>query len=173
MHAKAKCEGLVAITEAADEDVSSFNDSDSVSTWQIDANTITVSDARIGSGVYGCLYLATYNGMGVVVKRMKADEEESDDDGLSRLSSTRSQMTTTRNESTEAKRAEIINMFMREATIWFSFDSPHVVKLYGACSQCFPPMFVCEYAPEGSLDKYLSSHPTEIWRMLYEVALAV
>lgn len=35
------------------------------------------------------------------------------------------------------------------------------------------PFFVCEYASNGALDKYLLKHPDEIWTKLHEAALGL
>lgn len=63
-------------------------------------------------------------------------------------------------------------MFMREVDIWFALSHPHVVRLFGAC-HVGRPFFLCEYASNGSLDKYLEAHLAEIWQKLYEAALGL
>ncbi|GMF26952.1 unnamed protein product [Phytophthora fragariaefolia] len=35
------------------------------------------------------------------------------------------------------------------------------------------PFFVCEYAPNGTLVRYLRDHPDQIWLKLYEAAFGV
>ncbi|ETP25617.1 serine/threonine protein kinase [Phytophthora nicotianae CJ01A1] len=63
-------------------------------------------------------------------------------------------------------------MFQREIELWFGLNHPHVVKLFGGC-HIGTPFFVCEEAKNGSLDKYLRAHPTEVWQKLYEAALGL
>ncbi|KAG7381507.1 Mitogen-activated protein kinase kinase kinase mlk-1 [Phytophthora pseudosyringae] len=63
-------------------------------------------------------------------------------------------------------------MFQREVELWFALNHPNVVKLFGGC-HIGTPFFVCEEAKNGSLDKYLRTHPTEIWQKLYEAALGL
>lgn len=72
----------------------------------------------------------------------------------------------------EAKRRKVREMFSREVDVWFDLSHPHVVRLFGAC-HVGNPFFVCEYAPFGSLDKYLRQHPDELWEKLHEAALGV
>lgn len=61
-------------------------------------------------------------------------------------------------------------MFRREVDIWFGFSHPHVIRLFGAC-HVGRPFFVCEYATNGTLVKYLREHPDELWSKLHEAAL--
>jgi serine/threonine protein kinase len=61
----------------------------------------------------------------------------------------------------------------READFWFRLNHPHVVQLFGACDVGSPAMLVCEYATNGSLDKYLIVHPDQLRRKLHEAALGV
>ncbi|EGZ20949.1 hypothetical protein PHYSODRAFT_494585, partial [Phytophthora sojae] len=62
--------------------------------------------------------------------------------------------------------------FRHEVDIWFGFSHPHVVRLFGAC-HVGKPLFVCEYATNGTLVSYLKKHPDEVWSKLYEAALGV
>ncbi|OWZ20656.1 Serine/threonine protein kinase [Phytophthora megakarya] len=64
------------------------------------------------------------------------------------------------------------DMFVREVGVWFGLSHPHVVRLFGACHVGMP-LFVCEYASNGSLNEFLCEYPTEIWQKLYEAALGV
>jgi len=69
-----------------------------------------------------------------------------------------------------------MQMFRREADIWFHLNHPHVVQLFGACddtSEYHKPIFVKEYATNGPLDKYLEAHPEQLWQKLHETALGV
>ncbi|EGZ20751.1 hypothetical protein PHYSODRAFT_495798, partial [Phytophthora sojae] len=72
----------------------------------------------------------------------------------------------------DARRAEALAVFRREVDIWFGFNHPHVVRLFGAC-HVGKPFFVCEYAPNGTLVSYLRKNPDEIWAKLHEAALGV
>ncbi|OWZ00875.1 LOW QUALITY PROTEIN: Serine/threonine protein kinase, partial [Phytophthora megakarya] len=72
----------------------------------------------------------------------------------------------------EKERKEKREMFEHEVDVWFSLSHPHVVRLLGAC-HIGPPLFACEYASNGSLDKYLRKQPNQIWQKLHEAALGV
>ncbi|OWY97927.1 Serine/threonine protein kinase [Phytophthora megakarya] len=63
-------------------------------------------------------------------------------------------------------------MFEHEVGVWFGLNHPHVVRLFGAC-HVGTPLFACEYANNGSLEKYLRKHPNEMWQKLHEAALGV
>lgn len=63
-------------------------------------------------------------------------------------------------------------MFQREIELWFGRNHPHVVKLFGGC-HIGAPFFVCEEAKNGSLDKFLHAHPSEVWQKLCEAALGL
>ncbi|GMF30003.1 unnamed protein product [Phytophthora fragariaefolia] len=63
-------------------------------------------------------------------------------------------------------------MFRREVDIWFGFSHPHVVRLFGAC-HVGRPFFVCEFATNGTLVRYLRENPHELWSKLHEAALGV
>ncbi|EGZ30613.1 hypothetical protein PHYSODRAFT_378116, partial [Phytophthora sojae] len=70
------------------------------------------------------------------------------------------------------KRSELMAAFLREVDIWFGFSHPHVVRLFGAC-HVGRPFFVCEYATNGTLVRYLRKHPNDLWQKLHETALGV
>ncbi|KAG7376905.1 Leucine-rich repeat serine/threonine-protein kinase 2 [Phytophthora pseudosyringae] len=61
----------------------------------------------------------------------------------------------------------------REAEVWHRLYHPHIVMMFGACYLENNPFIVCEYAPNGQLIEYLTEHPNETWRKLYEVALGL
>ncbi|KAL4102734.1 hypothetical protein PRIC1_006477 [Phytophthora ramorum] len=63
-------------------------------------------------------------------------------------------------------------VFLNEVEIWCKLYHPSVVQLFGAC-HVGEPFFVCEFAGGGQLDKYLRSHPDEVWGKLYEAALGL
>ncbi|OWY90732.1 Serine/threonine protein kinase, partial [Phytophthora megakarya] len=72
----------------------------------------------------------------------------------------------------QVKLPEVRKMFEHEVDVWFGLSHPHVVRLFGAC-HIGTPVFACEYASNGSLDRYLRKHPKEIWQKLHEAALGV
>ncbi|KAE9067069.1 hypothetical protein PF010_g27611, partial [Phytophthora fragariae] len=130
----------------------------------------------LGSGGFGCVYRAKWLGSDVVAKLLgseghadlfapNAQSSQSNFSALLDLSSTRSLMDST-------KRGEAIAMFRHEVDIWFGFNHPHVVRLFGAC-HVGTPFFACEYATNGTLVKYLETHPGELWAKLHEAALGV
>lgn len=102
---------------------------------------------RIGEGGYGNVCKAKWLDSDVVVKQMLVDENA-------------------------AKRREMRAMFEREVSIWFRLNHPHVVRLFGAC-HVGTPFFVSEFATKGTLNKYLTKHPDEIWLKLAEAARGV
>ncbi|EGZ14880.1 hypothetical protein PHYSODRAFT_436147, partial [Phytophthora sojae] len=71
-----------------------------------------------------------------------------------------------------ADREEAIATFRHEVEIWFGFNHPHIIRLFGAC-HVSTPFFVCEYATNGTLVSYLKKHPDELWTKLHEAALGV
>lgn len=132
----------------------------------------------IGDGGYGTVHRARWLDTQVVVKRIKyptggsKTSAGSETSSRSRYKSAFASVEADLYENPEVARAEAREMFMREADIWFKLGHPNVVRLFGAC-HVGQPFFVCEYAPHGSLDKYLLKHPDEIWQKLHEAALGL
>ncbi|OWY96769.1 Serine/threonine protein kinase [Phytophthora megakarya] len=56
------------------------------------------------------------------------------------------------------KHTEMREMFEHEVSVWLGLSHPHAVRLFGAC-HVGTSVFICEYATNGSLDKYLCTHP--------------
>lgn len=120
--------------------------------WFIPWFELDMSDmVSLGVGGFGSVFKAQWLDSQVVVKKL----EMSDGDA--------------RNPT---KRHEMRQMFEREVEIWFGLSHPHVVRLFGAC-HVGRPFFVCEFAPNGTLVDYLTSHPDELWSKLREAALGV
>jgi serine/threonine protein kinase len=145
---------------------------------------VTDLTSSIGEGGFGCVYRAKWLDSEVVVKQVlrlgSTTAAESWSIATSYLSSARSIVgkvpaipataTEDSNDKTERKKAQ--EMFEHEVSVWFGLSHPHIVRLFGAC-HVGTPFFVCEYASNGSLDKYLRQHPYEIWQKLHEAALGV
>ncbi|KAJ8525056.1 hypothetical protein ON010_g16059 [Phytophthora cinnamomi] len=119
----------------------------------------------LGRGGFGCVYRAKWLGSDVVAKLLGAESEAEGQSSLSALLDTRSVM-----DSPE--RGDAVIMFRREVDIWFGFNHPHVIRLFGAC-HVGTPFFACEYATNGTLVEYLKTHPGELWTKLHEAALGV
>jgi serine/threonine protein kinase len=128
----------------------------------------------LGKGGFGSVHRAKWLESDVVVKQVESNSDSSGSLGPSWLSRSQSTVETpsTADLSAKAKRAETMEMFKREADIWFGLSHPHVVRLFGAC-HVGSPFFVCEYATNGTLVEYLRQHPDELWRLLHEAALGV
>lgn len=65
--------------------------------------------------------------------------------------------------------------FTEEVLMWQQLRHPNILKLYGACMANLP-VFVCEYASNGSIGEYLSSCDAEHrapWKLLLGAALGV
>lgn len=131
----------------------------------------------IGSGGFGSVYRAKWLDSEVVVKQLESSAEgQSVSSATVSWASSWSNWNSAANQSPapdgkEARR-QARQMFEREVDIWFRLSHPHVVRLFGAC-HVGRPFFVCEYAPNGSLEKFLARHPGEIWKKLYEASLGV
>jgi serine/threonine protein kinase len=132
------------------------------------------------------VYIAKWLDSEVVVKQIMQfgakTEAESGSTAASYLSSTRSSSTVgaesaiaesvAENSEDKAERKKSREMFEREVNVWFSISHPNIVRLFGAC-HVGTPFFACEFASNGSLDKYLRRHPDEIWLKMHEAALGV
>ncbi|KAH7474256.1 Serine/threonine-protein kinase TNNI3K [Phytophthora ramorum] len=130
----------------------------------------------LGAGGFGSVYLAKWLDSDVVVKQVAvAGSHDSDGpfsyDSYSSLSASMDP-TASQAQLDSAKRAEALAMFRREVDIWFGLSHPHVVRLFGAC-HVGRPFFVCEYATNGTLVRYLRKYPDELWTKLLEAALGV
>lgn len=79
-----------------------------------------------------------------------------------------------------------IEVFEREANLWFSLAHPGVVKMYGASNLKSNMLFICELASQGNLMNFLhpdnvetgaSEPPSDrsmwLWRCIYDAALAL
>jgi len=129
----------------------------------------------VGTGGFGGVYRARWLESEVVVKMLTPVGASSS--RVDSFASMASWYSVTLNAVTgdpsgqEAKR-KMRDMFAREVSIWFGLSHPHVVRLFGAC-HIGTQFFACEYAANGSLDKYLRQHPDELWHKLHEAALGV
>lgn len=69
-----------------------------------------------------------------------------------------------------------VSTFKSEVRLWQQLRHPNVIKLYGACDDHGLQLFVCEYAPKGSLLEYLDSLDAQQrtpWKFLHEAALGL
>ncbi|RLN93197.1 hypothetical protein BBJ28_00024827, partial [Nothophytophthora sp. Chile5] len=101
--------------------------------------------AFIAAGGFGSVYRGQWFGTEVVVKEIILKKGH-----------------------TQQKRAE----FLREANTWFQLSHRNVVKMYGGC-HVGQLVFVCEYAPQGSLDSFSKAEgrdPLLIWSTLLSAA---
>ncbi|KAF1790224.1 Protein kinase-like domain [Phytophthora cactorum] len=132
---------------------------------------------KLGDGGFGSVCRAKWLDSEVVVTRVILDDSDTNFD-TSTFDSSSSFLSLSADPSVSeaavnsTKRAEALEMFRREVDIWFGFSHPHVIQLFGAC-HVGRPFFVCEYATNGTLVKYLQAHPDKLWTMLHEAALGV
>ncbi|KAF1317305.1 Serine/threonine protein kinase, partial [Globisporangium splendens] len=65
--------------------------------------------------------------------------------------------------------------FRKEVDMWFSFNHPHVIKMFGASHFSLPPYIVCEVATNGNLADFLAveANRGSTWRLLYQAALGL
>jgi serine/threonine protein kinase len=114
----------------------------------------------IGTGGFGGAYHARWLEAEVVVKLVNqvCPRHMSNDNSFTLTASSSTPLDPTMRE----EKAKMREMFAREVSVWFGMSHPRGVRLFGAC-HVGPPFFACEYAPNGSLDKYLREHPEEIW----------
>jgi ankyrin repeat protein/serine/threonine protein kinase len=134
------------------------------------------SASCVGTGGFGGAYRARWLEAEVIVKLLDQVGSGSMSDVDSFASSFSSYWPASRATSSDPtmkeEKAKMRAMFAREVSVWFGLSHPHVVRLFGAC-HVGTPFFACEFAPNGSLDKYLRQHSEEIWQKLYEAALGV
>ncbi|OWZ14059.1 LOW QUALITY PROTEIN: Serine/threonine protein kinase [Phytophthora megakarya] len=123
----------------------------------------------LAEGGFGVVYRAKWLDSEVIVKQVKLSSDGSDSWAAQSLSAT-SAKTPQGGKQNDIK--EIREMFEHEVDVWFWLSHPHVVRLFGACHAGLL-LFACEYASNGSLDKYLRQPPNEIWQKLYEAALGI
>lgn len=126
----------------------------------------------LGNGGFSVVSRGKWLDSDVVVKQLRWLQWTQRESVLNSSRSSFSSSGSDRDEFPAAAAAERQALIMREADIWFSLSHPHVVRLYGAC-HVGEPFFVCEYASNGSLDRYLGNHPDQIWAKLLEAALGV
>lgn len=129
----------------------------------------------LGEGGFGTVYRAKWLDSEVVVKQVKALEEETDHGALSWRPSWPASIDNVTNFPTANNmeaRKKMRERFEREVNVWFDLSHPHVIRLFGAC-HVGTPFFACEFAGKGSLDKYLQQHPDELWSKLYEASLGL
>ncbi|RLN76291.1 hypothetical protein BBJ28_00024828 [Nothophytophthora sp. Chile5] len=64
--------------------------------------------------------------------------------------------------------------FREEANIWYGLNHPHIVNLFGACTQGYQ-VFVSDFAEGGRLDYYLrrDNNREQVWGLLHEAALGL
>lgn len=81
----------------------------------------------------------------------------------------------------DAVKAAAIRAALREAGLWYQLDHVNIIKMYAACLDASPPLFVCELAPGGDLSGTLRKNREQgrydalnvIWTRLLEAARGV
>lgn len=65
-------------------------------------------------------------------------------------------------------------LVMNEANLWYKFNHPHVLKLFGAYHKEYP-FFVCEDALRGHIGEIVTRAQSQhnVWRALYEASLGL
>ncbi|GMF29994.1 unnamed protein product [Phytophthora fragariaefolia] len=164
------------------EDITAKLDGDDLSElapeWFIPWYELVVDEWNcLGEGGFGSVNRAKWLDSEVVVKRVtlagsrsantSSAFDLSESDFFASADPSASQV-----ESDAIKRTKALAMFRREVDIWFGFSHPHVVRLFGAC-HVGRPFFVCEFATNGTLVRYLRENPHELWSKLHEAALGV
>lgn len=91
-----------------------------------------LDDNPIGTGSFGQVYVAEWQGEKVAIKRA--------------ISTVRSD--------------EIISMIEKEAEIWFPLKHKNVTPLWGVALNTDRPFLVMPYMPNGSVFEYLARNPT-------------
>lgn len=137
--------------------------------WFIPRFELIVDEWRcLGSGGFGSVFRAKWLDSEVVAKLLGSETGKSSQSNSSLLSD----LSSSQSLIESADREEAIATFRHEVEIWFGFNHPHIIRLFGAC-HVSTPFFVCEYATNGTLVSYLKKHPDELWTKLHEAALGV
>jgi serine/threonine protein kinase len=146
--------------------------------WYIPWHELVVDYwSHASSGGFGRVYRAKWLGSDVAVKELTTGSSLISPDTSFVLSDDSGDASRNRLEDEDQATSEFAQdaqqrSFMSEVETWFQLSHPHVIRLYGAC-HVGTPRFVCEYAANGSLDKYLRKFPHQIWLKLHEAALGV
>lgn len=144
--------------------------------WLMKRGGIEVLD-EIGEGSYGKVFLGKWLSSKVALKQFYTKENSAKSDiWASSVSSSWGHTipSATNKTAVVLPEPEMRRYFEREARVWFRLSyHPHIVRLFGACDEELPLMFVSEYAEHESLDKYLAKHPDELWQKMYELGLGV
>ncbi|OWY94948.1 Serine/threonine protein kinase, partial [Phytophthora megakarya] len=161
------------LLQKAYSDLNAHLKSDAVTTmpkWFLPWYELEFDGAKyLAEGGFGEVYRAKWLESEVVVKQVKLSNFNNSNSGAFHgLSASLPRET----RNTKQNDKDTRKMFDHEVEVWFGLSHPHVVRLFGAC-HVGTPLFACEYASNGSLDKYLRKHPNEIWQKLYEAALGV
>ncbi|KAG6617281.1 Serine/threonine protein kinase [Phytophthora cinnamomi] len=64
----------------------------------------------------------------------------------------------------------------KEINLWYKFNNPNVIRMFGASHVSSPAFVVCEDATNGDLCSYLArseSNKQHMWRLLYQAALGL
>jgi predicted Ser/Thr protein kinase len=84
---------------------------------------------RLGEGSYGVVFKGTWQHTEVAIKQLKLAEPSQ----------------------------EATDEFQREVKVMVQLNHPHIIHLYGVCTDQIPPCMVMEYMPRGSLYHVLGS----------------
>lgn len=113
--------------------------------WFISSDDVEYDvDTPFEIGAFGAVHRGTWDRAEVVIKRLLMDDDKARDS------------------------------FLKEVEVWQKLDSPHVVKLYGACHVTSPAFFVCEDCKNDNFVKYFEKEGlSQLWRLFYEAALGL
>ena len=100
---------------------------------------------ELGSGGFGTVYRATWQGSEVAVKKLHSAQ------------------------LTESSRSA----FVAEVNVMTKLDSPRLVRLYGACLAPDPYCIVMEYMPRGSLYNLIHSKEQYAWSVSLQLAIDI
>ncbi|KAG6599730.1 Serine/threonine protein kinase [Phytophthora cinnamomi] len=168
-HGSAYSAAQMAVLKKAYADITARLNSNTMVTtpkWFLPSHELEFDgNNSLAVGGFGTVYRAKWLESDVIVKRINSKKSNNADDDSMFASIPET-------DSVKQSRKETRGMFEREVGVWFGLSHPHIVRLFGAC-HVGTPIFVCEYASNGSLDKYLRSHPNDMWLKLYEAALGV
>ncbi|DAZ96898.1 TPA: hypothetical protein N0F65_008909 [Lagenidium giganteum] len=120
-----------------------------VPTWFIPVDEVDYDQRPFSQGSFGAVHHGTWGpGTKVVIKRLLDDS---------------------------AANVRAKESFIHEVNLWYQFNHPHIVKMFGACHVSSPPFIVCEDAVHGNLDDFLAHkcHANKTWRMLYQASLGL
>jgi tRNA A-37 threonylcarbamoyl transferase component Bud32 len=100
---------------------------------------------KLGSGGFGDVFKGEYQYSDVAIKCLKVKDLKEGD----------------------------IDEFKRETTLMAKLNSPHTIRLYGACFESPHYAIVMEYMPKGSLFDVLQSAQPLMWKIRYQIGIDI